>query len=195
MPKSNLDPHAELILDLLAKDLTNEEILETLRAKPVKTSLEAVRSWIKKHADPNLLKGRGKGRRRNPEHARFSVIPDHRETMILPAFLESALSLFFTPRTAKTGGRVGAAETFLQSAGISVDPSTPPWRWILPAKSLTGVSDVELLLLVYLLSDRPEPPARGTTAAHRSWLVDLIRDAAKMRAKIKKGLNFRFEEI
>jgi hypothetical protein len=115
--------------------------------------------------------------------------------MILPAFLEDALSLFFAPRTAKTGGRAGTAETFLQAAGISVDPSTPPWQWILPAKSLAGVSDVELLLLVYLLSDRPEPPARGTTTAHRSWLVDLIRDAAKMRTKIKKGLNFRFEEI
>ena len=72
---------------------------------------------------------------------------------------------------------------------------TPPWQWILPAKSLTALSDVALLLLAFLLSDRPEPPSRGTTFAYRSWLVDLMRDAAKLRAKINEGLNFRFEEI
>ena len=105
------------------------------------------------------------------------------------------MSLFLESRSSRPSGRVAAAEAFLRSAGIVTDASIPPWRWILPAKSLAGVSDVELLLLAYLLSDRPEPPARGTTATQRSWLVALMRDASKMRAKIKKGLNFRFEEI
>ncbi|MDP3850684.1 MAG: hypothetical protein Q8Q59_09290 [Luteolibacter sp.] len=195
MSKSNLDPHADLILDLLAKEATNGEILDILLAKPAETSLEAVRAWIKKNADPKLLKGRGKGRRRKPEHARFSIIPDHRDPMTIPPVLEATLNLFSEPRTSRIGGRVGTAEAFLHSAGIEVDPSTPPWRWILPARSLTSLADVELLLLAYLLSDRPELPARGTTAAHRSWLLDLTRDASKLRAKINEGINFTFSEI
>jgi hypothetical protein len=195
MPRSNLDPHAELILDLLAKKLTNDEILEILQAKPVKTSLEAVRAWIKRNVDPNLLKGRGKGRRRKPDHARFSFLPDHRDPMTIPIVLEVAISLYSESRSSRLSDRVATAEALLHSAGIVADASTPPWQWILPAKSLAGVSDVELLLLAYLLSDRPEPPVRGTTAAHRSWLLDLIRDASKMRAKIKKGHNFTFSEI
>jgi len=195
MAKSKLDPYADLIFELLRKELSNEEILEVLVAKSAETSLEGVRIWINKNADPDLLKDRGKGRRRKPKPARFSVIPDHRDPMNLPAFLEGALSLFFTPRAARPGARVTIAETFLRSANISVNPTTPPWQWLLPAKSLTALADVELLLLAYLLSDRPEPPSRGMTAAYRSWLVDLMYDAAKMRAKINKKQNFRFEEI
>ena len=195
MAKSKLDPHTDLIFELLGKKLSNEEILEVLVAKPVETSLEGVRTWINKNADPKLLKDRGKGRRRKPKPARFSLIPDHRDPVILSAFLESALGLYFTPPTARPGARLAVAETFLCSADISVDPATPPWQWLLPAKSLTALADVELLLLAYLLSDRPEPPSPGTTAAYRSWLVDLMHDAAKMRAKINKKQNFRFEEI
>ncbi len=195
MPKSRLDPHAELILDLLVKEADNGEILDILLAKSVDTSQEGVRTWINRNADPKLLKDRGKGRKRKPKHARFSFIPDHRDPMDMPAFLEAALSLFSGSRSSRLNDRVKAAEAFVSSARIKVDPTIPPWQWILPAKSLAALADVELLLLAYLLSDRTEPPSRGTTSAYQSWLVDLMRDAAKLRAKINESLNFRFEEI
>jgi hypothetical protein len=38
-------------------------------------------------------------------------------------------------------------------------------------------------------------PASSDTAAHRSWLVGLMRDASRLRAKINNGLNFRFDGI
>lgn len=195
MPKSKLDPHADLILELLAKKARNGKILKILLAKSVDTSLEGVRTWVNANADPKLLKGRGKGRTRNPEHARFSFIPDHRDPMTIPLVLEAALSLFSGSRSSRLNDRVKTAEALLSSARIKVDPTIPPWQWILPAKSLAALADVELMLLAYLLSDRTDPPSRGTTSAYQSWLVDLMRDAAKLRAKINEGLNFRFEEI
>ncbi len=79
MPRSLLNSHAPLIQELLGKGATNQEILKALSDKSVKTSLEAVRVWVNKNAKSDLLKGRGKGRRKNPEHVRFDFLPDYRE--------------------------------------------------------------------------------------------------------------------
>ena len=57
MPKSNLDPHADLILDLLAKKATNEKILEILLAKPVPTSLEGRAVMDQKECRPEAAEG------------------------------------------------------------------------------------------------------------------------------------------
>ncbi len=195
MPRSILDQHPDLILGMLEKGATNQEILDALLAESVPTSLEAVRVWVNKHAPAHLLKDRSKGRRRNPNPVRFDFLPDHRDTMELPPFLVAALGLLLSDSASRYSAKLSLAVALLRSAKIRVDVTTPPTQWTLPAMALTEISDLELILLAYALSNHHSDPPINQSSAYKSWLLGLVRKAANMRAKIKRGINFSFSEI
>ena len=196
MPRSILHQHRSLIIRKLEKKATNQEILDALLATSVNTSLEAVRDWVNKNAPAHLLKGRGKGRPKKTKLVRFDFLVDHQDKMELPPFLETSLELLLCRRPdGRSNAKLCLAEALLRSAKIPIDVTIPPPEWILPAKALKEISDLELMLLTYALSDHHSDPPTHGTHAYRTWLLGLMRDAAAMRAKIKRGINFTLSEI
>jgi len=195
MPRSLLNNHADLILGMVEAGATNKQIRDALLAKSVSTSLEGVRVWIIKYAPSDLLENRGPGRRKNPKPARLDFLPDHRDKMELPLLLEASIDLLLSQQSARLDAKQSLAEALIRLAKIPVDVTIPPAKWMLPAKALKEISDLELMLLTYALSDHHSDPPTHGTHAYRTWLLGLMRDAASMRVKINRGKNFCLAEL
>lgn len=194
MPRSILHDHADLIIDMVGDGATNEEIRDALLAKPVPTSIEAVRVWVKKNAPPWMLEDRGPGRRKNPKPVRLRFLPEANAEVTVPPLLEATVQLL-TGAGPNVRERSIFAESILQTAGIQVDTSIPPSQWRLAGKMLADISDLELVLLTYALSDHHSPPSNRQTHALRTWLTGLVRDSAAVKAKIIEGADFSVSEI
>lgn len=195
MKKSNLNDHADQILGLLRRNATNEQIVEILLAKPFVTSLEAVRKWVKINADPAALERRSKGRRKIPDQVCLRFVPDISSEVTIPLFLESILEMFAGTADSRQKARLIAAAHLFQEAGIQIDLTISPKDWMLPARALSSLSDLELTCIVYLLSDRPGPPTRGRCADAKNWLHDLMATTSRLKANIKRGIDFTIAEL
>lgn len=195
MKKSILNDHADQIHDLLRRNATNEKILEILLAKPVVTSLEALRLWVNANADPAILKKRSKGRRKIPDQVSLRFVPDISSEIAIPPFLESILDMLSGTADARLKARFKAAADLFQNAGIQIDLTISPKDWMLPARALSSLSDLELTCIVYLLSDRPGPPTQGSRADAKNWLHDLMATTSRLKASIKTGIDFTVAEL
>jgi len=67
--------------------------------------------------------------------------------------------------------------------------------WILPARRLPKLTDFELLLVVYVLSDIESPPLDKIFKDFSDWLNKLIEPASRLKASILKGTNIRVRDM
>lgn len=195
MKRPTLNDHADQIRDLLHRNATNDQILEILLAGQVKTSLEAVRQWVNANVDSATLKKRRQGRRRIPEQVSLGFVPDISSKISVPSFLESFVETFSGTGDSRLRARHKAAADLFQHAGIQIDLTIAPKDWILPARALSSLSDLELTVIVYLLADRPPPPTQGRRSDARNWLHDLMAMTSRLKAKIRRGINFTVAEL
>ncbi len=195
MKEHTLDDCADQIHDLLRRHATNEQILKMLRAKPVKTSLEGVRLWLKANADPAILRERRKGRRKIPDQVSLGFVADISSEITIPPFLESILEMFSGTADSRLKARLKAAADLFQNAGIQIDLTIPPKDWMLSARALSSLSDLELTFIAFLVADRPPPPTQGRHADSKNWLHNLMATTSRLKANIKRGIDFTVAEL
>lgn len=147
------------------------------------------------NADPAILKKRSKGRRKIPDQVSLRFVPDISSEIAIPPFLESILDMLSGTADARLKARFKAAADLFQNAGIQIDLTISPKDWMLPARALSSLSDLELTCIVYLLSDRPGPPTQGSRADAKNWLHDLMATTSRLKASIKTGIDFTVAEL
>ncbi len=129
-------------------------------------------------------------------HSILKFLPDYPyDDVTQSSLIASALGLFAGSKETRLTCRFRAAGEVFERAGVQIDQSVVPGQWILPAADLAFLSDLELTLIAYLLSDLPGPPNHGSITEYKNWLHELLKAAARLKAKIKVGLNFTFSEL
>ena len=214
-----------ILEELRNADATNESIQQVLQDHGVRTSREAVRRWVNSHVKTAGLPKRKKGKRSKssnrvrkksvvvpPEvtapllaesvselpkgnHSFLKFLSDDPYDVTRSALIASALDLFTGSKETQLTRRFRVAGEVFERAGVQIDQSVAPGQWILPAAKLAILSDLELTLIAYLLSDLPGPPNHGTGIEYKNWLHELLRVAARLKAKIEAGENFTFAEL
>ena len=214
-----------ILEELSNEDATNESIQQVLQDHGVKTSREAVRMWVNSYVETAGLPKRKKGKRSKssnrvrkksvvvpPEvtapplaessldlpkgnHSFLKFLSDDPYDVTRSALIAPALDLFVGSKDSRLTRRYRTAGEVFERAGVLIDQSLPAGQWILPAAELAYLSDLELTLIAYLLSDLPGPPNRGTGIGYKIWLHELLRVADRLKAKIMAGVDFTFSEI
>lgn len=211
--------------ELSNEDATNESIQQVLQDHGVKTSREAVRMWVNSYVKTAGLPKRKKGKRSKSSnrvrkksvvvppdvtasplaesalelpkgnHSFLKFLSDEPYDVTRLALIASALDLFVGSKDSRLTRRFRAAGEVFEMAGAQIDQSVAPGQWILPAAEMAFLSDLELTLIAFLLSDLPGLPNRGTGTEYKIWLHELLEVAARLKAKIEAGENFTFAEL
>ena len=195
MKKDKLDEHADLILGLLRQDATITAIWEELKGRGVSVAYETVRKWVAAHSEggEGTFQKKKPGRPKSDKPGSLGFLPDHPITgsCPIPVFLIPLVNQCRSDRNLV----VTCVEQTMQALGVPVDPGIPRQDWILPARRLAKLTDLELLLVVYVLSDMESPPLDKTLRDFRDWLNNLIEPASRLKASILKGTDIRVRDL
>jgi hypothetical protein len=192
--KSRLDEHRAWIAKQLAGNASFQEIRDGLAKKGCDVKHETVRKWIKLNK-PVKYKGHKRGRRKSVITSLLTIFPDDPKDLKIPLLFELAPKIFAHSSASAFDAKTKVAIDLLHNAGIPVDETCHPRDWLLPAKALSKLTDLELCLLTYLLSDLSGPRSRETTAEQQDRLLQLLLLASRLKAKIRGGLDFTFAEV
>ena len=195
MRTSALEPHTAWITKLLQNGATIQQIRDRLAAdKGCDLHHESVRKWIKSR---KLLKhdGRKRGRSKTVFPGLLSFLPDNPADLEIPKLLELAPKILSGSLHSVLDAKFTVAFDLFEGVGIQVDQTIPPHDWHLSARTLSKLSDLDIFLLAYLLSDIARPPVRDTAEVYRSWLFQVMRLACKIKSKIKDGIDFTVSGI
>ncbi len=190
MKKDKLDEHADLILGLLRQDATITAIWEELKGRGISVAYETVRKWVAAHSEGGgTFQKKKPGSPKGDKPVSLGFLPDHPITGPCP------VPAYLTPLVyqCRSNWMLAAtcAEQTMQALGVPVDSGIPRPDWILPARRLTKLTDLELLLVVYVLSDIESPPLDKIFKDFSDWLNKLIEPASRLKASILKGANIR----
>ena len=195
MRTSALEPHTAWITKQLQNGASIQQIRDRLAAeKGCDLHHESVRKWIKSR---KLIKyeGRKRGRRKTVFPAILSFLPENSADLEIPQLLELAPKILSGSLNSVLDAKSTVAIDLLDGVGIHVDQTIPPHAWPLSARTLSRLSDLDVFLLAYLLSDIASPPTRGTSEEYRSWLRQVLLLACQIKTKIKDGADFTICEI
>jgi hypothetical protein len=150
--KNKLTAHADRRHRLLREGATAYAIWENLQGQEVAVSYEGVRKWIHSHPIDGITLN-PPGRPRSVDSGFFQFLPSRilspKHPQQSPAFL-----LPFVALRAETEG-IGTEVTkraFWQ-IGLPFDETCPRSDWTIPSKLVANLTDLEYLLLAYLVSD------------------------------------------
>lgn len=189
--KSKISPHASQIRRLLREGKTIRAIWKQLNELE-EVSYEGLRKWI--HDNP--IEGitlNGPGRPPSIEFNSFDFLPEPPDppTAKIPAFLLPFAAIYAEPEEIRSE----VTKRAMWQLGLPYHDSVPRKEWILPAERLVGCSDLEYLIVTYLVSDLPSPPLDGITLHYEEWLVKLMTGAMRLKAAAKQGYDTTGAEI
>lgn len=195
MKKDKLGEHADLILDLLRLGDTITAIWGKLKGRGVSVAYETVRKWVAAHADggEGAFQIMKPGRPKGDKPVSLGFLPDHPITGPCP------VPVYLTPLVNQCRSNwilaATCAEQTMQALGVPFDSGIPRPDWILPARRLAKLTDLELLLVVYVLSDIESPPLDKIFKDFSDWLNKLIGPASRLKASILKGTDIRVRDL
>lgn len=191
MKKSKLDPHADWIAMQLRNGANIQEVRDLLASKKrCSVKHETLRKWISSRK-PVGYTGRKPGRPKSSAAVGFKFLDasaDKGLPLFVTRFFPSAAPKPASPHLAAGG----LALLILERLGLQIDENIPKYQWTLKPKDLQSMTDLEILMLAYILSDLDVPPLPATAAdmtakntkAFERWWFPLVRIAMRLKAAI-----------